>query len=181
MRMPLLAFILIAHAALPVSAQVVGVFPSTVETPTDLSAVATFEMAPGEVVCNMTAPPVDATPDNPPYLILETDTESCVVGIAGIVLSLPEGLWRLAAKRTPLSEWGPLTAIPFRRVASSKVCYDGSTRYQQGSGPAVERWPNDTIAKRAAWLERDRALVRAGFDVKALLVSTSVYFAVTCR
>ena len=107
------------------------------------------------------------------------EDDLCYVDAAALIARVPPGEYRIAVERPELPGWGD-RSLPFT-VPAPKTCTDGAVTYALGDGPAVERYANDTIAKRATWIARERALVNAGFDVKTLLVSTSVYFAVTCR
>jgi hypothetical protein len=177
----LLAFAVVAFWSLSASAQTftVGVFPSgTPDRPPMSAALATFPLIIGEdVACDAE---VDEVPEpvNPSFLEFTDAERTCVASIQVIWAALPDGVYVVSMLGT--DGYGPVSRS-FRKVTRSKVCFDGATRYALGEGPAVERYDNTTIAKRAIWLARERELVRVGFDVKTLLVSTSVYFAITCR
>lgn len=113
-----------------------------------------------------------------------SDDDLCYVDIADLLDRQPPGTYRVAVRAVD-GTWGerslPFTVRGPAPVAVPKACVDGGVTYGLGEGPAVERYANDTVARRETWLARERALVAAGFDVKVLLVSTSVYFASTCR
>jgi hypothetical protein len=104
----------------------------------------------------------------------------CFADLDSLLAGQPPGIYRAAIRKGD-GTWGELS-LPFV-LPSPKVCADPatSTAYALGDGPPVQVMGNNNAGQRATWLARERALVKAGFDVKTLLNSTSVYLAATCR
>lgn len=162
----------------------VGIFPGGTVSPNGSTApAAVFEVEPS---CG---PPLfresSRTVQTDPFIVLSWTDEGdpCIGSLVGLQWLVPAGVYK-AAILLITGRYDERLSLAFTvDPPKPKTCMDPSTQtvFAFGEGPPVERMDNTTVAKRGAWLERERVLTRAGFDVKALLVSTSVYFAVTCR
>jgi len=133
--------------------------------------------------CNVPFVAESATIVNPTqarYADPARPTMDCALDIANQVTLLPAGTYRARLSLDGLA-WGPLSSAFTRAVVVPTGCLDGQTAYPGGAGPVVERLANDTVAKRAIWAARVKALRAAGFQVDVLLNSTSVYLHATCH
>jgi hypothetical protein len=161
MRLILLVAALLIAA--PASAQVVGIFAGDEAEP--------VASGPVEVACG---PSVFGTQVG---ILKPADDQLCFADLDSLTAGLTPGTYRVALQ-TPTG-WGE-KGLPFI-LAPPKTCVDGGTVYGLGEGPPVQAMGNSSVSQRAAWLARERLLISAGFDVRMLLVSTSVYVAATCR
>jgi hypothetical protein len=130
--------------------------------------------------------PIVVGPSVPVGVSVSADGSVCLADLTTLLEGATPGSYQVAVREDD-GTWGE-RSLPFAMEAPAlppapKVCIDPltNTRYALDAGPPVQVMPNSSVSQRSAWLERERALVKAGFDVRALLVSTSVYFAVTCR
>jgi hypothetical protein len=112
-------------------------------------------------------------------LMTAANDRLCFADLSELAEGLAPGRYRVAV--LDAGAWGE-RGLPIV-VTEPKTCIDPltSTTFALSAGPPVQVMPNSTVAQRAAWLARERQLMAAGFDVRMLLVSTSVYVAATCR
>lgn len=167
----------------------IGVFPGTATDAAPGAPIAQHVYLGGRVTCGQgqtVAPvPVNGVPvvawwDDPAVV-----GRACYVSVVQQMQALPAGTYRAAVAHgtgawSLLSQAFTVAPAPVPPPPSPPTCMDGSVTYAPGEGPTVAILPNGTVANRAAWAARVKALRAAGFQVDVLLNSTSVYLHATC-